>query len=152
MEVCEYFGLRSRRFSDTSAEFMRTIYRRSGLGDETYGPPFIFQTDYEAKLQYAVLEAEESMFSATESLLAKTSIDASQITHLIVACSLFSPVPSLATLLVNRFKLDESVKSYNLSGMGCSAGAVATDLASRLLRRKIGYALVVVSENTSLNW
>lgn len=153
LEVCEYFGLRSRRFSDTSADFMRAIYRKSGLGDETYGPPFIFQNDYEAKLQYAVQEAKESMFPAADALLKKTAVDQSQITHLIVGCSMFSPAPSLSSLIVSHFGLHDSVKSYNLSGMGCSAGTLAFDLASHLLSgREIGYALIVVTESTSLNW
>lgn len=131
---------------------MRAIYSKSGLGDETYGPPFVFQTDYEAKLKNAVIEAEETMFTAVSSVLSKTSTHCSKITHLIVVCSMYSPSPSLASMVVNRFGLEESVKSYNLSGMGCSAGTVAIDMAAQLLKREIGYALIVATENTSLNW
>ncbi|KAJ0985556.1 hypothetical protein J5N97_003912 [Dioscorea zingiberensis] len=152
LEICEYFGLHSRRFSDESADFMRAIYRKSGLGDETYAPPFIFQTDYEAKLTYAVLEAEEGMFSAAASVLSKSGVSPSEITVLVVACSMFSPSPSLASFVVNNLKLPSDVKSYNLSGMGCSAGTMAIDLAASILRRRVGYALLVITESTSLNW
>ncbi|XP_010912872.1 3-ketoacyl-CoA synthase 11-like [Elaeis guineensis] len=152
LEVCEYLGLRSGRFSPTSADFMRAIYRKSGLGDETYSPPFFFQTDYDAKFHHAILEAEQGMFSAVASLLAKTAVHPSRITVLIVACSMFAPSPSLSSLIVHRFRLPPSVKTFTLAGMGCSAGTTSIDLAARILRRRVGYALIVATENTSLNW
>ena len=67
---------------------------------------------------------------------------------------MFSPGPSLASMIVRRFKMRDDVKSYSLAGMGCSAGTVGIDMAARALRvgRRPGYALVVVTENTSLNW
>ncbi|KAJ6803147.1 putative 3-ketoacyl-CoA synthase 17 [Iris pallida] len=152
LEVCEYFGLRSRRFSKTSEDFMRAIYSKSGLGDETYGPPLVFQPDYEAKHACAVQEAREGLFASVEAVLAKAAVDASRITHLVVACSMYSPAPSLASVVVGRFGLSEDVKCYNLSGMGCSAGTLSVDLASRMLRSGVGYVLIVVTESLSLNW
>lgn len=153
-EVAEYFVRRSQRFSTVSEEFMRQIYLKSGLGDETYAPPFIFQNDYEAKLAHAIQEAEEGMFSAVDSVLAKTQIDPSQIDILIVTCGMFSPSPSLTSLIVNHYRLKPNIKTFNLSGMGCSSGVISIDLAAKLLNRSrsIGYALVVVTENISLNW
>ncbi|XP_058074854.1 3-ketoacyl-CoA synthase 13-like [Magnolia sinica] len=153
-EVCEYFVRRSNRFSTVSEEFMRGIYLKSGLGDETYAPPFIFQHDYEAKLKSAVQEAEEGMFSAVDSVLSKTQVDPLAIDIVIVTCGMFSPCPSLSSLIVNRYNLRPDVKTFNLSGMGCSSGVASIDLAAKLLsrNRKIGYALVVVTESISLNW
>ncbi|KAM0932666.1 putative very-long-chain 3-oxoacyl-CoA synthase [Dioscorea sansibarensis] len=154
-EVCEYFVRRSKRFSQVSENFMRGIYLKSGLGDETYAPPFIFQTDYEARLRSAIQEAEEGMITAVDSLLSKTNVSISMIDTVIVTCGMFTPSPSLASLLVNHYKLGDGVKTYNLSGMGCSSGAAAVDLAARLLRsggKAARYALVVVTESISLNW
>ncbi|KAF8411585.1 hypothetical protein HHK36_004141 [Tetracentron sinense] len=153
-EVCEYFVRRTRRFTPVSENFMRGIYLKSGLGDETYAPPFIFQTHDEAKLESAFQEAREGMFSAVDSLLTKTKIDPSHIDVLIVTCGSFSPSPSLSSLLVNHYKLRPDIKTYNLSGMGCSSGVISIDSAAKLLRsnRRIRYALVVVTENISLNW
>lgn len=151
-EICEYFGRRSCQHSAESEAFMRAIYRKSGLGDETYAPPFIFQTDYKAKFQYAILEAEDGMFSCVAHLLAKTDVDPSRITVLVAACSMFSPSPSFTSMLVQRFQLSPSVKTFNFSGMGCSAGTMSLDLAATILRRQVGYALIVVTESTSLNW
>ncbi|KAI3952691.1 hypothetical protein MKX01_013653 [Papaver californicum] len=153
-EVAEYFVRRSKRFTKISEEFMRGIYLKSGLGDETYVPPFIFEHDYEAKLKSAVQEAEEGMFSSIDSLLEKTKIDPQEITVLIVTCGSFTPVPSLTSLVVNKYKLNPDIKTYNLSGMGCSSGVMSIDLASKVLSSStdIGYALVVVTESISLGW
>ncbi|MQM22760.1 hypothetical protein Taro_055817 [Colocasia esculenta] len=154
IEACEYFVRRSGRFNIESEEFMREIYLRSGLGDETYAPPFIFQTDYEAKLKSAVDEAEEGMFAAVEAVLKKTRVSPERIDILIVACGMFSPSPSLSARVMNRFPFRPSTQTFNLTAMGCSAGATACEMAANLLSRsrKVGYALMVVTENISLNW
>lgn len=45
------------------------------------------------------------------------------------------------------------ILSYNLGGMGCSAGIVAIDLAKRLLNdRPNSLAVVVSTENITQNW
>ncbi|KAF6149479.1 hypothetical protein GIB67_011380 [Kingdonia uniflora] len=133
---------------------MRGIYLKSGLGDETYAPPFIFQTDYEAKLKSAVVECQEGMFSAVDSALAKSKLDPKLIDVVIVTCGMFTPVPSLSAIIVNRYNLRDDVKTFNLSGMGCSSGVMSIDLAAQVLRGCTGlkYALIVVTESISLNW
>ena len=51
-------------------------------------------------------------------------------------------------MLVNRFKMREDILSFNLGGMGCSAGVIAIGLAQRLLKTEPEkYALVVSTEN-----
>ena len=57
-----------------------------------------------------------------------------QIDILVVNCSLFNPTPSLSAMIVNHFKFNSNVISYNLSGMGCSAGVIAVGLAKELLQ------------------
>ena len=57
-----------------------------------------------------------------------------QVDILIVNCSLFNPTPSLSAMIVNHFKFKSNVISYNLSGMGCSAGVIAVSLARELLQ------------------
>lgn len=57
-----------------------------------------------------------------------------QVDILIVNCSLFNPTPSLSAMIVNHFKMKSNVVSYNLSGMGCSAGVIAISLAKELLQ------------------
>lgn len=153
-EVAEYFVRRSKRFTTKSEEFMRGIYLKSGLGDETYAPPFIFQHDYEAKHTSAVQEAEEGIVAAVDSLLSKTQLNISAVDTVIATCGMFTPCPSLASLITNHYHLSPDVKTYNLSGMGCSSGVSSIDLAARILNgsRKIRYILVVITESISLNW
>ncbi|CAA7410421.1 unnamed protein product [Spirodela intermedia] len=151
-EVSEYVVIRSGKVSMGSQQFTREVYAKSGLGDETYAPPLIFREDYASRFPSAIQEAEEGMFSAVESLLSKTQVLPSQVDVLIVACSMFSPSPSLCSMLVHRFGFHPSIKSFSFSGMGCSAGGIAIDAAAQILRRKPGYALIVTTENTSLNW
>lgn len=37
-------------------------------------------------------------------------------------------------MLVNRFKMRSDVLSYNLGGMGCSAGIISIGLAEKMLQ------------------
>ncbi|KAL2906087.1 3-ketoacyl-CoA synthase 1 [Bienertia sinuspersici] len=136
---------------------MYNIYLKSGLGEETYAPPFIFQGLNEATLDSAWVEAKEGMFSSVDSVLSKTKIDpCKDIDVVIVTCGSFSPSPSLCSLLVNHYKMGPAVKTYNLSGMGCGSGILAIDMAAHILRGSSGQnvrnALVVITENISLNW
>ncbi|KAJ0751523.1 putative FAE1/Type III polyketide synthase-like protein [Helianthus debilis subsp. tardiflorus] len=155
-ELANNFLLHGARFTtEEPINFMRNIYFKSGLGDETYAPPFMFEKDQIPTLKNAVQEAEEGIFSAVDSLLAKTKFSPEEIDVVIVTCGSFSPSPSLSALVVNRYKLRPDVKTYNLSGMGCSSGVLSIDLAYRILRgggRKIQNALVVITESITLNW
>lgn len=67
-------------------------------------------------------EAELVMFGAVRNALEKAKLKPKQVGILIVNCSLFSPTPSLCAMIINHFKMNENIISYNLSGMGCSAG------------------------------
>ena len=53
---------------------------------------------------------------------------------LIVICSCFAPTPSLASMVVNHFKMRTDVLSHNLSGMGCSSGVIGIDMARHYLQ------------------
>ena len=57
-----------------------------------------------------------------------------QIDILIVICSCFAPTPSLASMVVNHFKMRTDVLSHNLSGMGCSSGVIGIDMARHYLQ------------------
>lgn len=57
-----------------------------------------------------------------------------QIDILVVNCSVFSPTPSLSAAVVNHFRLKPTVITYNLSGMGCSAGLLSIALVRDLLQ------------------
>lgn len=72
------------------------------------------------------------LYTSSKAVLPHT--DQLQVDILIVNCSLFNPTPSLAAMIVNRFKMRPNVVTYNLAGMGCSAGIIAVALAHELLQ------------------
>lgn len=140
-------------FKKESLEFQRKILERSGLGESTYLPEAVFSTPPNISVESARKEAEVVMFGAVDGLLAKTCIKPKDIGILIVNCSLFNPTPSLAAMIVNHYKLRGNIVSYNLAGMGCSAGVIAVDLAKKLLQvLPSSYALVITTENITQNW
>ncbi|RYR27230.1 hypothetical protein Ahy_B02g061580 [Arachis hypogaea] len=94
-------------------------------------------------------EVEDVMFGAIDDLLAKTSINPKDIEILIVNCSLFNPTPSLSANIVNHYKFRGNIKSFNLA----SAKVISTDLAKNFLQvHSNSYAIVVSTENITLNW
>ncbi|XP_047314201.1 3-ketoacyl-CoA synthase 6-like [Impatiens glandulifera] len=128
-------------------DFQLKILERSGLGEETSLPPAIHYIPPEPNMVYAREETELVIFSAVDSLIKKTGILIEIIDVLIVNCSLFNPIPSFSSMLVNRYKMRSNVKCFDLSGMGCSAGLISVGLAQDLLRvRPNSYALIVSTE------
>jgi 3-ketoacyl-CoA synthase len=56
-------------------------------------------------------------------------------------------------MIVNHFKMRSNIVTYNLAGMGCSAGIIAISLAQQLLQvYPNSLALVVSTENITQNW
>ncbi|KDP28427.1 hypothetical protein JCGZ_14198 [Jatropha curcas] len=140
-------------FEAETIQFQKRISLRSGLGDETYFPKGITSRPPNLCMEEARNEAESVMFGALDSLFGKTGIKPKDIDILIVNCSLFNPTPSLSSMIVNHYKLRTDIKSYNLGGMGCSAGLISINLAKDLLKANPNsYAVVVSTENITLNW
>ncbi|XP_058223406.1 3-ketoacyl-CoA synthase 1 [Rhododendron vialii] len=140
-------------FEEETVQFQRRISTRSGLGDETYLPRGITSRPPNLCMKEARSEAESVLFGALDSLFSKTGVKSEEIGILIVNCSLFCPTPSLSSMIVNHYKLRPDIKSFNLGGMGCSAGVISVDLAKHLLKSNPNtYAVVVSTENITLNW
>ncbi|KAE8658597.1 alpha-L-fucosidase 1-like [Hibiscus syriacus] len=92
-------------------------------------------------------------FPVMDDLLSKTKLSPLDIDILIVNCSGFCPSPSLCSLVVNKYTMRSDVKSYSLSGMGCSAGANGIDLALNLLKtHENSNAIVLSTEILSSGW
>ncbi|KAF2313923.1 hypothetical protein GH714_020638 [Hevea brasiliensis] len=135
-------------FTEENLAFQKKILERSGLGQKTYLPEAVMRVPPNPCMAEARKEAETVMFSAIDELLAKTGVKAKDIGILVVNCSLFNPTPSLSAMIVNHYKLRGNIMSYNLGGMGCSAGLISIDLAKQLLqkedesdRKRIGVSL-----------
>ncbi|URE02892.1 3-ketoacyl-CoA synthase [Musa troglodytarum] len=141
-------------FTEESLGFQTKITMRSGLGDETYLPPGVQARPPRLCMAEARLEAEAVMFGCLDALFEAMGVDPRRdVRILIVNCSLFNPTPSLASMIVNRYKMREDVKSFNLGSMGCSAGLISIDLAKDLLQANPNsYAVVLSTENITLNW
>ncbi|XAR66946.1 Very-long-chain 3-oxoacyl-CoA synthase [Bertholletia excelsa] len=140
-------------FTEDSLSFQRKILERSGLGNSTYLPPALLNEPPNPSMAEAKKEAEVVMFGAIDELLGKTSVKPKDIGILVVNCSLFNPTPSLSSMVVNHYKLRTNILSFNLGGMGCSAGVISIDLARQLLQLHPNtYALIVSMENITLNW
>ncbi|XP_038719613.1 3-ketoacyl-CoA synthase 20-like [Tripterygium wilfordii] len=140
-------------FTEENLAFQKKILERSGLGQKTYLPEAVMRLPPNPCIAEARKEAETVMFNAIDELLSKTGVKAKDIGIIVVNCSLFNPTPSLSSMIVNHYKLRGNILSFNLSGMGCSAGLISIDLAKQLLQvHPNSYALVVSMENITLNW
>ncbi|WJZ80345.1 hypothetical protein VitviT2T_000275 [Vitis vinifera] len=128
-----------------SVEFQTRILERSGLGEETCLPLTVHYIPPRPTMEAARDEAQLVIFSAMDSLLNKTGLKPKDIDILIVNCSIFSPTPSLSAMVINKYKMRSNIKSFNLSGMGCSAGLISIDLARDLLQVHPNSNAVVVS-------
>ncbi|XP_076937571.1 3-ketoacyl-CoA synthase 4 [Bidens hawaiensis] len=140
-------------FDESALEFQRKILERSGLGEETYVPEAMHSIPPRPSMAAARVEAEQVMYGALDNLFSSIGIKPKDIGILVVNCSLFNPTPSLSSMIVNKYKLRGNIKSFNLGGMGCSAGVIAIDLAKDMLQvHRNTYAVVVSTENITQNW
>ncbi|CAH9081983.1 unnamed protein product [Cuscuta epithymum] len=129
-----------------SVAFQKQIMERSGIGERTCLPlPLHYIPINAMTLKLPMEEAELVIFSTMDNLLAKTGIDVNEIDMLIVNCGVFSPTPSISSMVVNKYKLKNDIKTFNLSGMGCSAGLISLDLARDLLLTYPNSKAIVIS-------
>ncbi|KAM7493453.1 hypothetical protein LguiB_028062 [Lonicera macranthoides] len=138
--------------SKETSDFVKKIINAGGLGDSTYVPESLLTETPNPCMKNARRETEMAMFGSIDALLEKACVNCKDIRILVVNCCIFNVVPSLCSMVINRYKLKEDVISYNLTGMGCSAGLVAIGLAKQLLQvHPNAYALVVSTENITEN-
>lgn len=124
----------NKSYKEETLTFMRNTIERSGLSDSTYLPEAFINDPPDPNMEQARVEAEMAIFGAVDELLAKTKVKSRDIGIVVVNCCIFCVAPSLSSMIVNRYKMKESVVCYNLSGMGCTAGLVAINLAKQLLQ------------------
>ncbi|XP_073127699.1 3-ketoacyl-CoA synthase 5-like isoform X1 [Henckelia pumila] len=138
---------------DECVAFMAKVLTHSGQGEHTYLPPAIALIPPESSHQEATKEVHLVFFPVVQDLLSKTQISPSEIDVLIVNCSGFCPNPSLCSMVINKFSMREDVKSFNISGMGCSASALAVDMAQSILKaHENSTALILSTEILSTGW
>lgn len=145
---------KSGKFDESSLEFQNRILNSSGLGDETYIPKSVITSaENTATMKEGRAEASMVMFGALDELFEKTRVRPKDVGVLVVNCSIFNPTPSLSAMIINHYKMRGNILSYNLGGMGCSAGIIAVDLARDMLQANPNnYAVVVSTEMMGYNW
>ncbi|PKU79961.1 3-ketoacyl-CoA synthase 6-like [Dendrobium catenatum] len=139
------------------ASFLVRVLEKSGLGEETALPvgAHYIEPSPRPTMSGSRDEAELVIFSAIDDLLKKTGVDPLDIGVLVINSNSFYPVPSLTSMVVNRYKLRSDIRSYSLASMGCSSGPISIGLARDLLiaNPNKGLALVVSTEIiTSPSW
>ncbi|CAN8254695.1 unnamed protein product [Cochlearia groenlandica] len=144
---------KSGNFNETSIDLQRRVLDQSGIGEESYMPRVVFKPGHKINLRDGREEAAMVIFGAIDELLAATKINVKHIKILVLNCGVLNTTPSLSAMVINHYKLRHNTESYNLGGMGCSAGIIAIDLARDLLNAHQGsYALVVSTEIVSFTW
>ncbi|KAJ7966336.1 3-ketoacyl-CoA synthase [Quillaja saponaria] len=145
---------KSGKFDEASLEFQKRTLMSSGIGDETYIPKALIASNENcATLKEGRAEATSVMFGALDELFEKTKVKPKDVGILVVNCSIFNPTPSLSAMIINHYKMRGNILSYNLGGMGCSAGIIAVDLARDMLESNPNnYAVVVSTEMAGFNW
>ncbi|XP_050208819.1 3-ketoacyl-CoA synthase 19 [Mercurialis annua] len=153
-ESCVKLVMRNKNLGIEQYRFLLQTIVNSGIGNETYGPENIIERREEnASLRDAFSEIDDIMFDTLDNLFKRTGISPSEIDILVVNVSLFSPAPSLTARVVRKYKMREDIKSFNLSGMGCSASIVAVELVQQLFKScKNKIALVISTESIGPNW
>ncbi|KAK9266063.1 hypothetical protein L1049_018787 [Liquidambar formosana] len=143
----------SGKFDEASLEFQKRIVESSGIGDETYIPKAIMSSENCSTMKEGRAEASTVMFGALDELFEKTRVRPKDVGILVVNCSIFNPTPSLSAMIINHYKMRGNILSFNLGGMGCSAGIIALDLARDMLQANPNnYAVVVSTEMVGYNW
>lgn len=141
------------KHDEATIEFQKRILMSSGIGDETYIPKAVMAGENCATMKEGRAEAGMVMFGALDELFEKTGVRPKDVGVLVVNCSIFNPTPSLSAMIINHYKMRGNILSFNLGGMGCSAGVIAVDLARDMLESNPNnYALVVSTEMVGYNW
>ncbi|CAI0461087.1 unnamed protein product [Linum tenue] len=145
---------RTRNLGLEELRFLLKAASRSGMSEETYGPKSVMEgSEGRPCLADAYAEVDEMVFSTVDGLFAKTGIPPSEIDILVTTISLLSPAPSWTARILNRYKMREDVKVYNISGMGCSGSVSGIDLVQQLMKSNSNCnAIVVSTEVMGQNW
>ncbi|KAL9998355.1 putative very-long-chain 3-oxoacyl-CoA synthase [Helianthus debilis subsp. tardiflorus] len=145
---------RAKNLGLNEYKFLLKAIVSSGIGEETYAPKMVFEGREENPTHHDAIEEMEELFEYTIGrLLKRTGVSPTDIDVLVVNISMLACIPSLSSRIVNRYKMREDVKTYNLCGMGCSASLVSLNIVESVFKsKKNQVAMVVTSESLTPNW
>ncbi|KAF9670698.1 hypothetical protein SADUNF_Sadunf13G0095700 [Salix dunnii] len=152
--ACAKVISRNKSLGVEEYKFLLKTMVSSGIGEGTYAPKSILEGREEsATIVDEISEMDDIIFDTLDKLFAKTGVSPSEIDIIVSSVSLFAPAPSLTSRVINRYKMREDTKAFNLSGMGCSASVVAVDLVKQLFQTyENSLAIVISTESMSPNW
>ncbi|XP_047310649.1 3-ketoacyl-CoA synthase 3-like [Impatiens glandulifera] len=135
-------------------KFLLRAMVSSGIGEQTYGPKMVFDAQETCPtLEHTTSELDEFFDDSIHKLLARSGVSPSEIDVLVVNISMLTSLPSMSARIINRYKMRQDIKVYNLTGMGCSASLISVNVIQNIFKtQKDRYALLVSSESLSPNW
>lgn len=153
-KTCASVAIRNKNLGLEDFRFLFKTMVNSGIGEQTYAPENVLSGKEEfPNFVDSLSEMDDIFFQTLDNLFAKSGISPREIDILVVNVSLLSPSPSLTSRIVNHYDMRSDIKSFNLSGMGCSASVVAIDLVQHLFKtRENAFAIVVSTESLGANW
>lgn len=145
---------RNKHLGLNEYKFLLKAIVSSGIGEETYAPKMVFEgREASPTLDDGLEEMDEFFSDSIDKLLKRTGIPPAEIDVLVVNVSMLATAPSLSSRIINKYKMREDVKVYNLTGMGCSASLISVNIVQSIFKAVRNLqALVVTSESLSLGW
>ncbi|KAL6545273.1 hypothetical protein OROGR_009147 [Orobanche gracilis] len=153
-KFCGSIISRNKNLGHQDYKFLLRVIVNSGIGEETYGPRNIIERRENCPaLQDGISEMEEFFIDTLDRLFQKTGVSPQEIDILVVNVALLSSVPSLTSRIINRYAMRDDIKSFNLTGMGCSGSLISINLVQNIFKScKDAMAIVVSSESIAPNW
>ncbi|KAL4335760.1 hypothetical protein GQ457_07G033930 [Hibiscus cannabinus] len=145
---------RNKNLGLNEYKFLLKAIVSSGIGEQTYAPRIMFDGREECpKLEDGISEMDEFLHDSIGKVLSRAGISPQEIDVLVVNVSMLAAVPSLSSRIVNHYKMRPDIKSFDLTGMGCSASLISLDIIRNVFKSyKNKFALLVTSESLSMNW
>ncbi|KAG8380421.1 hypothetical protein BUALT_Bualt06G0013600 [Buddleja alternifolia] len=153
-KFCGDIIARNKTLGYQEYKFLLRAIVKLGIGEETYGPRNIIAgRENSPTLKDGILELEEFFVKTLNQLFRKSGVSPKEIDVLVVNVALFASVPSLTSRIINHYKMRDDIKSFNLTGIGCSASLISIYLVQSIFKsHKNVFALVLTSESIASNW
>ncbi|XP_059660683.1 3-ketoacyl-CoA synthase 12-like [Cornus florida] len=153
-KFCGKIIRRNQNLGLNEYKFLLKAIVSSGISEQTYAPRNILSGREDCPtIDDSLSEMEEFFHDSIDKLLKRSKLSPSEIDVLVVNISMLAAVPSLASRIINHYKMRDDIKVYNLTGMGCSASLISINAVQNIFKtHKNVCALVVTSESLSPNW